>query len=220
MVSSISQYRWGKDSTFVNNVDNIERYLLEDGHLIWGFVIYRCTYESDDDWNKLMKQLRQDVKECLETYNGLDMEKRVRITAIEDKSILNDASTSFVREHFKQWTATAPQREQAEGVGPGLSQRYQFCLQVDDAALDAIVHDTSEIGQSDAGFVNLIWKDWEPNAPGQMDEGEEDIEGCTQHDVGWIMVAFHGVMIDMYNLLRDSNDWLREYRRPLEVVRP
>ena len=41
-------------STHFNNADNIERYLQEDGHRTWGLVIYRCTYESDDDWDQVL----------------------------------------------------------------------------------------------------------------------------------------------------------------------
>jgi hypothetical protein len=182
--------------------------------------IYRCDYESDDDWNEFMQRFRHNIRQSLEVYNGLDMRESVWVTVIEDQSILDDASTSVVREHFKQWATTAPRQEQGEGIGPGLSQRYRYCLQVDAAALESIVQDGSEIGNLSDGFVNLIWKDWEPRAPAPMDEVEEPVEGCTQHDVGWMMVAYQGVMVDMYYLLRDCNDWSREYRRPPEVARP
>ena len=35
--------------TRLNNADNIERYLQEDSHRTWGWVIYRCTYGSHDN---------------------------------------------------------------------------------------------------------------------------------------------------------------------------
>jgi hypothetical protein len=34
--------------TVFNNADNVERQLQEDGHKIWGWVIYRCTYANDE----------------------------------------------------------------------------------------------------------------------------------------------------------------------------
>ena len=67
------------------------------------------------------------------------------LTVIEDRSILDDASTSFVREHFKQWAATAPQKEQ--GTSPGLSQRYRYCVQVDADALESVVYDVRWLRQ-------------------------------------------------------------------------
>src|SRR5436305_4047404 len=143
-----SSRRTPQYSTNLNNADNIERYLQEDGHRTWGFVIYRCTYDSDDDWNKFMEHLRHHIRQALEVYNGLDMMDSLSLTVIEDRSILDDASTSFVREHFKQWAATAPEQEQGEGIGPGLSQRYRYCIQVDDAALESIIEDKND------GFIN------------------------------------------------------------------
>jgi hypothetical protein len=80
-------------STHFNNADNIERYLQEDGHRTWGFVIYRCTYESDDDWDQFMERLRYRIREVLEIYNGLDMIDNLSMTVIEDRSILDGAST-------------------------------------------------------------------------------------------------------------------------------
>jgi len=204
-------------STHNNDADNIERYLQEDGHRTWGFVIYRCTYESDDDWDRFMELLRDAIRRTLEILNGLDMMDSLSITVFEDRSILDDASTSFVREHFKQWAATAPQQEQ--GTGPALSQRYRYCIQVDAVALESVIQDAPESHIISDGFVNLIWKDWEPSRPDPREEVEEPIEGCTQHEVGWMMVGYQFVVVCMYCYLRDWNDFYREYRRPPEVVR-
>src|SRR6202034_3033708 len=71
--------RTPKYSTHNNNADNIERYLQEDGHRTWGFVIYRCTYESDDDWDRFMG-LRDQIRCTLEIYNGLDMMDSLSVT--------------------------------------------------------------------------------------------------------------------------------------------
>jgi hypothetical protein len=205
-------------STHNNNADNIERYLQEDGHRTWGFVIYRCTYESDDDWDRFMG-LRDQIRCTLEIYNGLDMMDSLSVTVFEDRSVLDGASTSVVREHFKQWAATAPQQEQ--GTGPAL-QRYRYCVQVDAVALESVIHDSPSTPQPDTisdGFVNLIWKDWEPSRPDSREEVEEPIEGCMQHKVGWMRVAYQDVMVDVYHYLRDWNDWYSEYCCPPQVAR-
>jgi hypothetical protein len=205
--------RWTQDDTNLNNADNIERYLQEDGHRTWGLVIYRCTYDSDDDWNKFMELLRNHIRQTLEFYNGLDILDSLSLTIIEDRSILDDASTSVVRELFKQWAATALEQEQGEGIGPGLSQRYRYCIQVDDEALESIIEDESD------AFINLIQKDWEPHTPNAREPAEDPIEDCTLHDVGWMMVAYRDVMVDMYYQLRGYNNWYTEYRRPPKVAR-
>jgi hypothetical protein len=198
--------------TKYNDADNIERFLQEDGHRTWGFVIYRCTYDNDDDWNKLMEHLRHHTSKSLEFCNGLDIMDSLSLTVIEDQSILDDASTSFVRMHFKQWAASAPEREQGQGIGPGLSQRYRYCIQVDEAALESIIED------EDDGFVNLIKLEWEPHAPSAREPAKEPIEDCTQHDVGWMMVASKSVMVGMHHYLREYNNWYTEYRRPPTIA--
>jgi len=207
-------------STHNNNADNIERYLQEDGHRTWGFAIYRCTYESDSDWQEFIRRLRYRIEQTLKFYNGMDMMDSLSFTVIEDKSILEGARTSTVREHFKQWAATAPQQEQ--GTGPALSQRYRYCVMMDNSALDSVVHNAPAPAESDMtskGFVGLVWKDWKPASPDAREEVEEPIEGCTQHDVGWMRVAYQDAMVGMYYYLRDLNEWYREYRRPPQVAR-
>jgi hypothetical protein len=200
-------------STQFNDADNIERYLRDDSHRTWGFVIYRCTYESNEEWDEFMARLRFRIQDWLRHCNGLDMMDKLDLTVIEDRSLLDDASTSVVREHFKKWATTAPQEEQ--GTGPGKSQRYRYCIQVDAEVLESIVHDAKAPPAPDPdseGYVNLIWKDWEPYGPGSR-ESEEPIEGCTEHDVGWIMVVYSDV-VGMYYHLRDPDAWDHEYRRP------
>jgi len=207
-------------STHCNTVDNIERYLQEDGHRIWGFAIYRCTYESDSDWQEFVRRLRYRIEQTLKFYNGMDMMDSLSFTVIEDLSILDGASTSTVREHFKQWAATAPQQEQ--GTGPALSQRYRYCLMVDNTALISVIHDASaptEPESTSKGVINLIWKDWKPSSSDLREEVEEPIEGCRQQDVGWMIVAYQDAMVGMYYYLRDLNDWYHEYRRPPQVAR-
>jgi hypothetical protein len=164
-------------------------------------VIYRCTYESDDDWGRFMERLRGEIRYSLETYNGLDMMDSLSITVFEDRSILDSASTSVVREHFEQWAATVAQQEQ--GTGPALSQRYRYCVQVDAVALESVIHGAPSPPQ---GFIDIIWKDWEPSRPDPREEVEEPIKGCTQHKVGWMRVDYQDVMVGMYYYLRDWND--------------
>jgi hypothetical protein len=76
--------------TAFNNADNIERQLQEDGHKIWGWVIYRCTYKSNEEWVLFMVRLRYYIDSTLRYDNALD-----------------DAYSSAVRQHFMQWAATA-----------------------------------------------------------------------------------------------------------------
>lgn len=199
--------------THLNDADNIERYLKEDGHRTWGWVIYRCTYGSDDDWNEFMQRLNHYLRKSLEFHNGLDMLESLDVHVFDDPALFDGAATSAIRQHFKQWVATAPQREQ--GTGAGQSQRYEYCLQVDAAALRSVLEAPAppeeNVGE---GFVNLIWQDWTPES--DEDTGYEAIEGCTKQDVGWMRISY-GFLIRFYCLFRKSGSWYGEYRRPPEV---
>lgn len=178
-------------ATQFNFADCIESGLKEDGHRIWGFVIYRCDYESDDDWKEFMARLQYRIKDELEYYNGLELLDSLAITVFDDKSLFDDASTTTVREHFDNWSATAPEKEQ--GTGEGNAQRYRYCIQVDAASLESVVKDAPAPPATDTtcdGFVNLIWRYWEPHSPDPRDAPQSPIEGCTEDDVGWMMVAY------------------------------
>jgi hypothetical protein len=39
--------------------DDIQHALIADGHRIWGFVVYRCTYDNDADWQLCMQCIRE-----------------------------------------------------------------------------------------------------------------------------------------------------------------
>ncbi|KAF7182524.1 hypothetical protein CNMCM7691_002095 [Aspergillus felis] len=159
----------------------------------------------------------------MEFYNGLDMMDRLSLTVFEDQTTFDGATTSFVREHFKKWAATAPQEEQ--GTGPGNAQRYRYCIQVTDESLDSIIRKApppDEHTINNEGFVNIIDASWEPYSQWDGDErfevDEEPLEGGTLLDVGWMRVSYDGVMTGSYYYLRNSHAWDHEYRRPPRIV--
>ncbi|KAF7118900.1 hypothetical protein CNMCM5793_008536 [Aspergillus hiratsukae] len=204
----------------------IKQGLQEDRHRIWGFVIYRCTYESDADWDEFMRRLRWCTRRTLESHQGLELMDSLRLTVLEDRCVFDGATTSTIRNHFRQWAENAVEAEQGVGARPRDSQRYRYCIQVDEEALDSVVHKApapwSEIPGNSVGYVNLISKEWEPYDPVEYEDEyerleeppEEPIEGCTLHDVGWMKVLYHSVMVAKYNYLRDDLAWEYEYRRP------
>ena len=213
-------------STRSNTADNIERHLQSDGHQIWGLVIYRCTYGSSPDWEEFLRRLQHYDRRMLERFNGLDLLDSLRITVFDDQSVFDNASTSFIRDHFKQWAATAPQQEQ--GTGPVNAQRYQICIQVNEESLASIISrppPEEYPGLYDRGYVNVIYKDWEPEQPDSDDSDEfdeepwEPLEECTLYEVGWMRVRYSSGMVGMYYYLRDPVvSWDGEYRRPPEIV--
>ena len=82
--------------------------------------------------------------------------------------------------------------------------------------MKSVLKDDEPLPPMSDGFVNVIWNDDRWKQTNQLEE--EPIEGCTLHDVGWMRVAYQEVLVDFYVLLRDTDDWYREYRRPPEVA--
>ncbi|GKZ24255.1 hypothetical protein AbraCBS73388_011059 [Aspergillus brasiliensis] len=205
-----------------NSADNIERLLNQDKFKTWGFVIYRCTYQSDSDWEKFMVRLHKRVEEFLRFYNGLDLLGSFAPTVLEDRSF-EGAMVVSLRENFNKWAMTAVVEEQEIDPSKLLhlkNGRYRFFIMVDQEALDSILS-TSEDGL-DGGFVRLVNAEWKPE---ELDEEElaerggpppeeEPLEGCTEEDVGWMKVRWRGSQVPGYEQLGDSFMWDLYYSRP------
>ena len=196
-----------------NDADIIERYIQEDGHRTWGIVVYRCTYKSDEDWAEFIRILQADTEHSMRRANGLDILDRFRLTVFEDRA-LEGASISTIREKFRQWATTASQEEQ--GTGLGQSQRYQYCIMVDEAALESCVRPATE----KSSYAIVIHGPWKPRLPRDDDELEETyepLEGCTLYNVGWIKGDLRYLVMHIYYYLGRSS-WSVNYQRPPEIV--
>jgi hypothetical protein len=214
--------------TRFNTADRIEKGLQTDGHQSWGFVIYRCTYESDDNWDSFMERLKCGARKTLEFYNGLDLLDSFKFTVLSDREQFDGASTSAIRDHFKQWCSTAIREEQ--GLEPTFgpwgtqAQRYRYCVFVDDESMESFLEEESApdakgVTWEPDRFVTLIKKDWEPgDEEAEKGRNLDPIEGCILEDVGWMMVEPEGVLVGIYDRLRDWNNWHVEYRRPPQVA--
>jgi hypothetical protein len=71
--------------------------LKRNQDLRWGFVIYRCTYESDSDWARFMDLLNTRVRVNLEEESSLDLFDRLDWCVQDDRDVLDGASTGQVR---------------------------------------------------------------------------------------------------------------------------
>jgi hypothetical protein len=218
-----------------NCADHIEKFLKEDDHQIWGFVIYRCTYSDDDGWRQFIESLNTEIHGELKFYSGLDMMDSLRVTVFEDKSKFDRASDSVIREYFKKWAAIAPEEEQGpdagrtlrekggEGTAAGRSQRYRYsnppsarvppnvsryCIQVDEESLESILDDDPKSARKE-GWVNLIWT----GIPDFLSQSRDPVK-----DMPWMRVSYQDVMVGFYDRLRGWTDWYTEYRSPPEVA--
>ncbi|GKT90281.1 hypothetical protein Ct61P_08131 [Colletotrichum tofieldiae] len=78
--------------------------MLSTGVHKWGFVIYRCTYDDDELWNRYLAQLKSFCHdELVEERRAELLEQYLDWVVIEDRATLDNASRFEVRKHFNQW---------------------------------------------------------------------------------------------------------------------
>ncbi|CEN62390.1 hypothetical protein ASPCAL09025 [Aspergillus calidoustus] len=128
-----------------------------------------------------MRLLLADTEDTVYMGSGeTDLLNNLAITVIEDRAALDGATAAAVRENFRAWAATAPQREQGvnsriQPVPPRLgisSQRYRYCLQVGREELESVLR-YAQSGPLDSSFVRLVDTYWEPFVDPALDLEEE-----------------------------------------------
>lgn len=85
----------------------------KDGHRVWGFVIYRCTYGDDAAWEECLERLNASMRDDMQCYNGLDLlEEGCYKRTVIAGARFDGVKTQYVREHFKEWRKQAILEEQ------------------------------------------------------------------------------------------------------------
>ncbi|KAL4868372.1 hypothetical protein BDV12DRAFT_197417 [Aspergillus spectabilis] len=119
-----------------------------------------------------------------------DMMDSHRLTVLEDQSAFDGATTFTIRDHFKRRVGTEPEIGQGAGARRRQSQRYRYCIQVDEEVLDMVVNKSPapEVSRysEEVDYVKLI-NEWEPYDPVEyedefdrlVEEPEERLEGCS-----------------------------------------
>jgi hypothetical protein len=198
------------------------RSFKKDSFKKWGFVTYRCTYQNNSDWDKFIARFVNAVPDDLEFYNGLDLLDTFTPTVLEDPSF-EGATVATLREHFNQWAKTSLREEQ--GVAEdyyACTGRYRFFIMVDQEAMESVLSAPED--DDETGFVRLVYAEWELEVPdeedianGDVDEPEEPLEGCTQHDVGWMRLCWRSVELPGFQKMLEWDDWEAYYARPPEI---
>lgn len=222
-------------STHSSHADRIEAHYQAEEHENWGYVIYRTTYDDEFAWTEFMHRLRFWTADSMEFYNGQDVLDKMTWTIFDDKERFDGADAATIRHHFRNWAETAVQHEQrpsghAESgpVSMGHAPRYRYCVQVDAEALRSAVHDAPpppRFGTDRPGWVKVIDKNWLPRSENPIFAGREEdpnvyeeIDGMTEHNVGWVKCPLSSVMTEYYMMFQDPNGYTISYRRPPAVL--
>jgi hypothetical protein len=74
--------------------------LKESQHDKWGFVIYRCTYQNDQDWDRFKRLVHDRANEAIAESDTPEIADSLEWTFVEDRATLGGASRAQLREHF------------------------------------------------------------------------------------------------------------------------
>jgi hypothetical protein len=85
-------------STYVGeDMVRTRRLLEQDPNAKWGFIVYRCIYESDDEWARFMQYLNTRTRLRLEEDGDGDLFERVDWQVQENREKFEHAGPRALR---------------------------------------------------------------------------------------------------------------------------
>ena len=205
-------------STLAQQLQNYRRHSSVD---VWGFAIYRCSYDSESDWQTFIAILNERARGSLNFHSTPELFEKLDWAVQSDPSTLDGATRDTVRARFRNWVAEqTSQLPDPQDINVTWNQRFRYCIYVDATVLESVVKNAPRPPQRDlagVGCVDVISKEWDERAAQEEDEEEEDIEGYKTYDVGWMKVSIDGLVPRIYMLLGED-PWSEIYQRPPAVV--
>ncbi|TDZ18889.1 hypothetical protein Cob_v008346 [Colletotrichum orbiculare MAFF 240422] len=118
--------------------------MISTGIHTWGFVIYRCTYDDDELWDRYLAQLKSLCHDELVNDKRAELlEPHLDWVVVEDPATLDNASRFQVRKHFNQWVAeqNVPLHAAKNYINcfPIQLPRFRYCLYVDKQCLETVI---------------------------------------------------------------------------------
>lgn len=140
--------------------EQIQERLADTNLTHWGFVIFRCTYGSQEKWNKFLSIIKDSARKGLGDEPLWDS---LTWTIFEDPEHLNGASMVDVSHRFAEWVkGTEEMRDttialdpeamgdvhESASIGPWDIEdwpsypRYLYFIYVDETSLESVVDET------------------------------------------------------------------------------
>lgn len=210
----------------------ISEWLKDNKHDKWGWVFYRTTYNDDEAWRRFKDLITEQSRTHIAESDAPEIVSTLEWKFVEDRATLEGASKDYLRSRFLQWASEALKIEQPRvedhRFGDFGIPRYCYFIVVDEGALTSVVYDAPQPPEFDSdyvGYVNFVDAKWKslselvPDDPEPAeDEVYEEIEGCTEENVGWMKIATHMAGVSFYQCMMDAAVWYVMYERPPEVV--
>ncbi|KAB5580240.1 hypothetical protein GE09DRAFT_1081429 [Coniochaeta sp. 2T2.1] len=137
----------------------------------WGFVIYRCTYSSQEKWDKFLALAKQEAYDCLEQEGTgvLSLYDKMDWTVIENAETLDGASILDTTRRFRAWVESNERVENRDDAGRlpdnqgsilthvwQSEVRYHFFMHVDEESLESVVDDEKARDPAAGYFCKIV----------------------------------------------------------------
>lgn len=154
------------ESQLVEVVDDMK-------HDKWGFVIYRCTYQDDQAWERFETKVYEHTQEWVQDpdTDTPEVANSLEWTFVENRAALKGASMAQLRERFNRRAALAVVDEQPRGRAQTQAKhpdvrtfgipRYEHFIQIDEEALQSVLAQP-ETGFWPRGIDNFVDARWRP----------------------------------------------------------
>jgi hypothetical protein len=148
----------------------IEQYKLDR----WGFVIYRCTYKSQEKWTRFIDLVKQETRDYLGVEH-VSIYDKIDWTVIEDAEALEGASIIDTSRMFLAWRDGDGKSEKQ--VGP----RYHYFMHVDEESLESVVDDEKAKDRNTGYFCKIVYPSSvmnreEEKAAGEIAEDQDPLD--------------------------------------------
>jgi hypothetical protein len=181
----------------------------------WGFVIFRCTYASEEKWEKFLARLKELAREFFRYESGptKHLYDRMDWTIFEDAETLDGADLVQTSRLFHEWwtkgQGAQERRESLLAAKLQDSPRYTYFLHVDEESLESVVDEEKKLEPRGCfctvvrGGNVLLWEDEGPETMRLWPTFELDDEGLRDHRK---RVRVDD-LVSLYGVLQDDIDF-------------
>ncbi|RHZ60437.1 uncharacterized protein CDV56_102542 [Aspergillus thermomutatus] len=175
----------------------------------WGFNIYRCGYSSDKAWQRMLHLIDETIQETLEVNDAMEMYPRHKPVIVDDREILEGATSHDVRDRFIAWVSEEVPRVVSRPEEFFAREEFSTTLRRE-WTLDEGSRGEATLGQ---------WGPLEPHERNyavhpDYEDGETDED---DEDVGWTYMSVIDYM-RYYNHLNEYDWWYNFYARPPYMI--
>jgi hypothetical protein len=110
----------------------------------WGFVVFRCTYSSQEKWDKFIALVKEHAHDEFEWRRMEHVHDSLAWTIIEDAETLDGADIAETSRRFEEWVGGQGKQEMQGSVLTDSWHywpRYTYFIHVDEESLESVVDD-------------------------------------------------------------------------------